>query len=298
VSQGALVLVLTAALAHAAWNLAAKRAGPTGVPLVWLAAAVSTVLFAPVAVAAGVVAGTGPGVVLVLGCLVSGALHVAYYVTLQRGYGVGDLSVVYPLARGTGPLLAVLVAVLALGEHPGPLGIAGAALVVGGVLVVSGSGGSGSQSGTGLPTWRVLTDPASGAAYGVATGVSIAAYTLWDAHAVGALALAPVVYLWGNDLTRCALLSPYAWRHRSRVGGVWRAYRREVLAIAVLSPLAYLLVLFAFRLAPVSLVAPAREMSIIVGALAGWLLLGEPNPGRRLAGAVVVLGGVAALALA
>ncbi len=75
-------------------------------------------------------------------------------------------------------------------------------------------------------------------------------------------------------------------------------HRREVLAVAVLSPLAYVLVLQALTVAPVSLVAPLRESSIVVGALLGWWLLGEPRPARRLVGAAVVLGGIALLSLA
>jgi drug/metabolite transporter (DMT)-like permease len=93
------------------------------------------------------------------------------------------------------------------------------------------------------------------------------------------------------------VLAPLAAAHRTEVAGLWRTHWRVVLAIAVLSPVAYLLVLFALRLAPVSLVAPARELSIVFGSLAAWLVLGEPNPRRRLAGAVVVLAGVVAIAV-
>jgi drug/metabolite transporter (DMT)-like permease len=98
---------------------------------------------------------------------------------------------------------------------------------------------------------------------------------------------------------QCLGLTPGVWRRR-RTGAV-RAllirHRREVLIVAVLSPLAYVLVLQALTLAPVSVVAPVRESSIVVGALLSWLVLREPHPARRLVGSVVVLAGVAALAL-
>jgi drug/metabolite transporter (DMT)-like permease len=210
---------------------------------------------------------------------VSGVIHLGYFVLLQRGYRVGDLSVVYPLARGTGPLLSVVAAVWWLGERPGPAALVGAAAVVAGVFVI---GGLGSGAGMG---------------YGLATGTLIATYTLWDAHAVTALAVPPVILMAGSALVESVLLAPYALTRRDAVRRIWRGHRVAVLAVAVLSPLAYVLVLFAMRLAPVSLVAPARELSIVVGSLGAWLLLGEPNPARRLSGALIVLAGVAAIAV-
>jgi drug/metabolite transporter (DMT)-like permease len=107
----------------------------------------------------------------------------------------------------------------------------------------------------------------------------------------------PLVLLMGSVLCEFAILTPLAVARRATVARLWRAHWPTVFAVALLSPLAYLLVLFAMRLAPVSMVAPARELSIVFGSLAGWLILGEPNPRRRMTGAVVVLAGVAAIAI-
>jgi drug/metabolite transporter (DMT)-like permease len=191
---------------------------------------------------------------------------------------------VYPLARGSGPLLAVLAAVVLFGERPGVLPLVGAGVVVAGILVIGGVGSVGI-------TWS------AGVLYALATGVLIAGYTLWDAHAVTTLGVPPLVLLVGSVLCESALLTPLAVVRRARVAVLWREHRPAVFAIGLLSPLAYVLVLFALLLAPVSLVAPARELSIVFGSLAAWLVLGEPNPGRRLAGALVVLAGVAAIAV-
>jgi drug/metabolite transporter (DMT)-like permease len=136
-----------------------------------------------------------------------------------------------------------------------------------------------------------------GVGYGFATGVLIAAYTLWDAHAVTTLAAPPLVLMAGSSAVESALLAPYAFARRPVVRELWREHKVPVLAVALLSPLAYILVLFAMRLAPVSLVAPARELSIVVGSVGAWLLLGEPDPARRLTGAVIVVAGVAAIAV-
>ncbi|GAA1243197.1 EamA family transporter [Prauserella halophila] len=289
----ALVLVLFAAAVHASWNLAATRV-PGGARFVFCYYTVSAVVLVPVGVAHLVVTGDRPRWAWLLAAAVTAVAHVAYGVVLQRGYAVGDLSVVYPLARGCGPLLSVLVAVAVLHERPGWPGFAGAVLVVGGVLVIS------APRGPGDPGRR-----RAGAGYGVLTGVTIAAYTLWDAYAVGELGVPPVVYLAAGTVLQSLMLAPYALRgggRRGDAGGspraLWREHRRAVLLVGLLSPVAYVLVLFAMRLAPVSLVAPLREVSIVLGGLAGWLLLGEPHGGRRLAGSAIVLAGITAIALA
>jgi drug/metabolite transporter (DMT)-like permease len=282
VNPAAIVMIIIAALAHAGWNLAAKRVPEGGALFVWLYGSVSAAICVPLAVASVLVAGQTPSLTWLGAMALSGILHLTYFLLLQRGYAVGDLSVVYPLARGSGPLLAVVAAILLLGEHPGALALTGAGLVIAGVLVIGGFG---------LGRWS------SGVFYAFATGALIACYTLWDAYAVTTLAVPPLVLLIGSLLCEFLLLSPLAIRRRARVATMWRAHWLMVVVIAVLSPLAYLLVLFAMRIAPVSLVAPARELSIVFGSLAAWLILGEPNPKRRLAGAVIVLAGVAAIAI-
>lgn len=278
------LLVLAGAVAHATWNVAIKRAAVGGPALVWLAALGSALLLAPAAVVIAALDPPDP-LALALAVGVSGALHAAYFLTLQAGYRAGDVSVVYPLARGSGPLLAVVGAILLLGERPGPLALVGTALIVVGVVVIG-------FAGAAVDRRRVR--PA--VLWGLLVGVAIAAYTLWDAAAVTSLALAPVLVHGGATAVQAAVLAPVALRDRARVRQVWREHRREVLLVAVLSPLSYLLVLAAMQQAPVSLVAPAREVSVVLVALAGWLLLREPHPLRRLGGAAVVVAGVALLA--
>lgn len=273
----AIVLVLGAAVAHAGWNLFAKRVPDGGALFVWLGAVCGVVFLLPIAVV--IVIQDGMAASWWVAFCVSGTIHLGYFVLLQRGYRAGDLSVVYPLARGTGPLLSVVAAVWLLGERPGIVALVGAAGVVAGVFVIGG-----------LKT-------GGGAGYGLATGALIATYTLWDAHAVTALATPPILLMCGSAVVESVLLAPYAMARWDAVARIWRDHRTPVLVVAILSPLAYVLVLFAMRLAPVSLVAPARELSIVIASLGAWLLLGEPNPLRRLTGAVIVLAGVAAIAV-
>ncbi|WP_020666261.1 DMT family transporter [Amycolatopsis nigrescens] len=285
----ALVFVVVAAVLHALWNLAAKRVPGGGAALVFLYYSVSAVALVPVATVLLVLDPQRPQWTWLPAVVGNAVLHIVYGIVLQRGYTVGDLSVVYPLARGTGPLLSVLAAVVLFGERPGVLGLAGAALVIAGVLVIGSAGGGGGS----VADRRARR---AGVGYGLLTGATIAAYTLWDDHSVNALAVPPVVYLCAGSVLQSALLAPYARRHGDTVARLWREHWREALVIGLLSPVAYALVLFALQRAPVSLVAPARELSIVLGGLAAWLVLDEAHPVRRLTGSLIVLGGIAAIA--
>ncbi|WP_103343768.1 DMT family transporter [Amycolatopsis sp. CA-126428] len=289
----ALSLVLVAAVVHAAWNLAAKRIRSGGTQFVWLYCTVSAVALLPVTVVLLVVEPQRPQWSWLLAAVVTSVLYVACGVALQRGYRVGDLSVVYPVARGTGPLLSVLAAVVVLGERPGWLGLLGAFLLVGGVLVIS-TGRSGAVTANpGAAKAR-----RAGVFYGLLTGACIAGYTLWDAHSVTGIGAPPVVYFGISSLVQSVIILPGALAGRADVSRIWYEHRREVVFVGLLSPVAYILVLFALTMAPVSLVAPARELSIVLSSLAAWLVLGEQDAVRRLAGSVIVLCGIAAIAAA
>lgn len=273
----AIGLILAAAVAHASWNVLMKRAAG-GVPFLFVAGLMAAVLWAPLGIAFAV-ASDAPLRSILLAVGVSGCFHLAYFLSLQAGYRAGDLSLVYPLARGTGPALSVVAAVAIRHEHPPALALAGAAVVVVGLLSLA----RGHVSGR--------------AAVGLAllTGVVIACYTLWDKHAVDDLAVAGVTMSWGTEAIRAVALAPVALRDRERLRSV---PRRDALAFAVLSPLAYILVLLALSTTGVAFVAPAREVSIVVGVVLGRVALGEHVDRRRLTSAAVVAVGVILLAVA
>ncbi|MGV3711472.1 EamA family transporter [Pseudolysinimonas sp.] len=281
-----LLLILAGGLAHATWNLVVKRSAVSGPTFVWLTAVFAGVVLVPVGIVAAVIDPPSWSD-LALAAGVSAILHVGYFLALQAGYRAGDVSVVYPLARGTGPLLSVVFAVVLFAERPGPIGFAGAAAVVVGVVVIGFAGGR--------ANWRTARP---GVLWGLLVGVLIAAYTLWDAHAVTALAISPILLNAGTSTLEAVLLTPVAVRRRDQVRATLRNHWKDVLVVAVLSPLSYILILFAMQLAPVSIVAPAREISVVFVALAGWLLFREPHPAARLSGAAVVVLGVALLAAA
>jgi drug/metabolite transporter (DMT)-like permease len=284
-SGTALALVLAAALLHATWNLAAKGVTGDRVAFIWLYVVTTVACWGPVAVVWVVAHGESPDWRWLLGATVTAVLHIAYQLVLQRGYAEGDLNLVYPLARGSGPLLTFVFAVAVLGQRPGLLPAAGVLAVVAGVLLIAlGRHHRGVRAGV---TWGLLT------------GATIASYTLWDSFSVNHLDVPPLPYFVVSAVLQLPWLAVLLARRREPqpLGEVWRAARGPVLVVGILSPLAYVLVLRALQLAPVALVAPARESSIVVGAVFGWLVLHEPRPARRLVGAGVVLAGIALIAV-
>ena len=280
----ALGLVLTSACLHASWNLLAKRA-KGGAEFTWLFAALTAVIYAPIAIAYALYTSQGISWSQFGFIVGSAAIHIGYFLSLQRGYRAGDLSLVYPLARGTGPLLATVAAILLLGERPTTLALCGTVLVVVSVFLLAGG-------------FDAFKDGANRVAlgYGLLTGIFIATYTVWDGYAVGVLGTAPLLFMCLSETVRSLLLAPVALRNWSKVRLEWREHRLEALGIAILSPLAYILVLTALTFTPISYVAPTREISILIGALIGAKLLGEGDVKRRLFAASGMVLGVAMLA--
>jgi drug/metabolite transporter (DMT)-like permease len=219
--------------------------------------------------------------------VLSGILHSGYSIFLQRAYRAGDFSLVYPLARGTGPLLSFLAAVILLGERPSVLTMGGGLVIVLSIFLLTGGQPR-------LPGAR-KTGPA--VFYGVGCGVFIASYTVADRQAVTIAAVAPLVLDWSSNLARGLLLTPFAIKRWSEVQRMWVEFKLECLAVAILSPLAYILVLTAMSFTPLTYIAPMREVSILIGALIGARMLKEMDGSRRIWAAAAMAPGVIALAL-
>ena len=283
----ALVLILFSALVHASWNYLLKKSGG-GSGLITAASALSLVIYAPIVAA---VAWTQSfqlqpmHLALMFG---SGMMHTAYFLLLDRAYrSGGDLSIVYPLARATGPLLTIAVAVALLGERPGAAALMGAVLIGISALILTGNPFASHRAGS----RRAVR-------FALLTGCMIATYTIWDKASVATWLIPPLIYDWGCNAFRTCVLLPLT-RHRAPGGmaRAWREKRGTVVAIALLAPLSYILVLTAMVFTPVSLVAPAREISILFAALMGAHLLREGDVARRALAALGMVLGIAGLAL-
>jgi len=284
----AFLLVFIAAILHATWNLYAKRVDSIPVVFVWLLSTVGTVCLAPIGIAYWIITKPTYGWLEWFFIFGTAVIHILYFVSLQRGYKVGDLSLVYPIARGTGPLLTTIGAILLLGEQPGLLVIFGTVIIVSSVFVMA-SGGK-TSTNTSNKFWTAIR-------YGLLTGFFIASYTLWDKYAVSVVLIAPFLYDWLNNAIRVLLLAPAAIQHRTEVARVWKNSKRNIFVVALLSPLAYILVLSAMVFTPASYVAPLREMSILIGAIFGATLLSEGNARIRILAATGIVIGVILLVI-
>lgn len=281
----ALALVIPSAAAHAGWNLLAKSSGG-GLPFLYLAGLATLPVLVPAAAIAAAIDGTGGIDATAAGWMLGAAvLHFSYLLTLQSGYRAADLSVVYPLARGTGPLLAFVAAVVLLGESPEPLRIFGAAVIVGAVLAL------------GLAAARHSRTNNAGIGWALVTGALIATYTVWDKHGVDDLGIQPIVYLCCINVIMSLLFLPLVLRRRAELSHELRTNRRNLVGFGLMAPLSYVLFLFALTLAPVTLVAPLRELSILFAVVLGGQFLAEGHTWSRALAAVVIVAGVSAVSV-
>jgi drug/metabolite transporter (DMT)-like permease len=283
-SPATLSLVVTAAFIHASWNILLKRV-QGGLSFLWFVDILQSFVFAPW-VAWVIWQDKAPlGFAEWFFILGSAVIHIGYYFFLQRGYRLGDISLVYPIARGSGPMLSSLIAVLFLGERPSTAGILGIAAIGVGIFFLT----------VGI---RKSEHPKVRAAVIAAllTGTSIAAYTVWDKYAVTVAHVSPILLdLLGNPI-QALLLTPLVWRQRSDLQKYWGRNRFELLGVTVLNPISYILVLIAMTAAPVSQIAPTREISTLIGAFVGGRLFAEQHLRRRLVAASIIVVGVIAVA--
>ena len=310
----ALALVLGSAVVHATWNLAAKKSSG-GIAYVYLVGVCATVFWGPLgiwlmlsgrAIAPG--ASAAAAFMYIAG---SSLLHLGYFSALLKGYQCGDLSLVYPLARGTGPFLSTVLAIILYGERPSVPAFLGAMLIAGGAFFLAKNGEGHVEGGDEVddddggdaPQATVIPGQRLAILYGLLTGAFISAYTLLDKRALSLGGVNPLFLEWGTCLGRFVMLGPWFLltpTGRASLAQAWRDQRRPAVIVALLSPASYMMVLSALAVSPVTYIAPAREISILLGTLAGNRLLLEGNPRlrtRRLIAATAMALGVAALAI-
>lgn len=292
----ALALVLLAGLLHAGWNIAAKKAGGD-IRFAAFSGLLTIVVWAPVGLwfAWRELPHWNTSQWLLL--IASAVLHTIYYLVLLRGYRAADLTVVYPLARGSGPLLSSAVAVLLLGEQLSLLGAVGIGGVVLGVFLIAGGQRLLRRAATGRMSSVEATRIRAGIGWGLLTGLFIASYTVVDGYGVKFLAMSPIVLDYLGSWLRTAITLPALLADRPAAAQLWRMQWKYAVVVAVASPIAYVLVLYAMQIAPLSHVAPAREVSMLFAALIGGRLLGEGDRLARLTGAALIAVGVLALGL-
>jgi uncharacterized membrane protein len=290
------VLVAAAAVLHVTWNVLLKTAGD---PLLTAAVGLATAaaILCPIALVAWFAIGQPviPPETLILS-VVSGLLEAIYFGFLAAAYRRGDLSLVYPLARGSAPLLAVAIGVLVLGERLGLVGFLGVAALIAGILALQ-------------RPWRYLRESGrehgGAAGFALLTGITIAAYSAVDR--VGVRGTEPWIYAALIYASGTVFLAGYVWAYRrrarvtaansievpERAAAPFSAQRAGIGGMITL--VAYLLILTAFTVAPLTAVAPLRESAIVLASGWGAIRLREADDRadavRRIGAAgLVVLG--------
>jgi len=261
-TSGIFLLVLTAAVCHAAWNFAVCKVSGNLV-VIWLGIWAAFVLLLPGVVGLVVFRGIGEplsstGAICIIA---TGILHALYFLLLSRAYEHGEISVVYPIARGSGVGLTAILAWMLLREEISLLGAGGIGMVSLGILVM------------GAPAYG-KRHRAREFKLVLRVGASIVAYSLVDK--TGVSNVNPILYIWSMILIAGIVMCPYVLlRHGQEVAKTWREYKGYVLVIGVGAIGTYLMILFAFTMGPVSYIVALREFAVVVGAFLGIVLLKE-----------------------
>jgi drug/metabolite transporter (DMT)-like permease len=285
----ALTLVLASAFLHSGWNLLAKRSRDQ-VPFLWLAIIAGLVAFAPAALYfLFTQPPSGSGLIFIAA---SAVIHVFYFLFLGGALARTDLSVAYPLARGTGPLFVLIIALIFLGESPSGPGIAGVLLVVIGIYLLNTTHLA--LQALSQAFRALISTP--GTRYALLTGLTIGIYSVVDKAGVDRVN--PLLYMWLWVLGTALLMAPFYLRNPARVTSILRYEVRPVIAAGVLLFGAYTMVLTAMTWSIVTYVSAARETSILIATLYGALLLKESVGPARILGAIVLALGVALIAIA
>ena len=282
-SAVALAIVLIAAFLHASWNLLAKKS-TNKLVFVWWFLLIASVIYFPMFLYFW-----SPGTISAQGwiCIfATGVIHALYFWLTAGAYERGDLSLVYPLSRGSGPLLVPILAVVLLNEKLSMMGVIGIALVIFGIYSIH------------LQSFSIHSylaplraAPKSASFWAFSTGLTIAGYSLVDK--IGVQAVFPPVYIYLMFVISLLLLSPnVVWRHAAAIKTEWRFNRMTILINGVLVLATYLMILFAFQISKVSYVVAAREVSIVFSAIFGIVALREKNACQKIIGSILIMMGV------
>ena len=278
----AVVLLLTSAVLHALWNLILKQSSEKYIAMGW-----QVIISGIISVVALFFTGLPPRSMWIF-ALISMTLEAIYFVLLSFAYSDHDFSLVYPVARGAAPALVMLWSFLFLQEVPSTLGFIGIATIVFGLVIIGAT--SLSQPHEGKPKFK-------GIAIALLIALVISIYTLIDGFAVKHGPVMP--YGLSMFMLVPVLTTPVIVRHYGRDHFVkaWKDQPARLILVGFLGVIAYLFALFAYSIAPVNYSEAIREVSVVIGAFAGWQLLGEKLGKTRVLGAAVIFAGIVLIAV-
>ena len=281
------VFVLLSAVLHATWNFVARR-NAGDLTVFWWSLWISCLLLLPFV--GGLAAGQGiPEFIAMLESgwvyvLATGVIHTFYFLLLGRAYEHGEISLVYPIARGSGIGLTGFLGWLLLGESLTPFGVAGIALICVGIMAM------------GLSVLRSAKGARHGFVSALGVGATIVSYSLVDK--VGGGIVHPVVCIFGMFMLSAVFATPVvAARDRSRL---WRKLAetwRSVTLIGVGSTAAYLMILFAMTVGQVGYIVALREFAVVLGAVLGFVFLKERVTPMKVGAVLMIVAGLVCIKL-
>ncbi|MCP3922697.1 MAG: EamA family transporter [Desulfobacterales bacterium] len=273
----AISVLLLATIMHSIWNVYAKRAS-NGFVFVWFIGTVTTILYAPFVIAVLCTTSFSFNLYQIGLLLLSGFLHFAYTLFLLYCYEKVDMTVAYPIIRGMVPVLAGCAGLLFLNENIGNVGLCGVVAIITGVWLV------GSTSDNKYTLEPIL--------WGLGTAFFAAAYSLCDKIAVTDGGINPIVLDYAGAVMRCVILMPFVFRKPKTVSKAWEEHRTSIFVVGILMPLSFILVLYALKTLPLTVVVPIRELSVLWGIVIAGALLGEKKILIRLKYALLIPIGV------
>ncbi len=277
----AIILLLIGATLHTTWNLVIKQARDKYIVTWWV-----VVIGGAASLIALLFVGLPPRSLWGL-ALLSVGVEAVYFLTLSYAYGDNDFSLVYPIARGAAPAFLALWAFLLLGEQPTRPGLLGLAMIIGGLIVIGASTLVGRGTG---PVHR------RGVAVALGIALLISTYTIIDGSAVKqgpAMPYAFLIFALVPLPLTPFVLRQYGW---PRLKAAWEENRLRLTLAGILGIAAYLFALAAYSIAPLNYSGAIREVSVVIGAFAGWKILGEKLGPLRILGAVIIFAGILIIA--
>jgi drug/metabolite transporter (DMT)-like permease len=278
----AIALLLTSAALHALWNLLLKQSSEKYVAMGW-----QVIISGIISVFALFFTGLPPRSMWLF-ALISMTLEAIYFVLLSFAYSDHDFSLVYPVARGAAPALVVLWSIVFLHEIPSTGGFIGIATIICGLAIIGTT--SFFQPHEGKSQFK-------GIAIALSIALVISIYTLIDGFAVKHGPVLPYglsMFMLVPVLTTPVIVRHYGWEHFNEA---WHKQPARLVLVGFLGVIAYLFALFAYSLAPVNYSEAIREVSVVMGAFAGWQFLGEKLGKIRVLGAAVIFAGIVLIAV-
>lgn len=278
-------LVVMSALLHAFWNLIAKKVSG-GIYFAWLLWLCSTLMLTPFAIWELTHGNYPEGILPIFLIFLSSLMHAGYFLMLQKSYMYGDLSIVYPVTRGLGPIVSVVLAIIILNERPAFPSVLGTLIITAGALLLVGRIRLYSKKEIGLSM-----------SYSFITSLFIGGYLITDKLAVDVVRFSPLLFSWSYELGRTAIIFPVVSKNFEKVISEIGIYSRQILSMALLGTTSYLLILFAMKYGPLSYIAPARTLGIVFGTILGGVFLKEREMHRRILASSVIVAGLILLSI-